>query len=70
LESRLWQLELIILPPLASILRLTLLFVAEFFGLTLDPRATPVPSIVPEQQDGDWMRGGRGLERVLRRVVD
>ena len=43
---------------------------AEFFGLRFDLGATSVPSVVPEQQDSDWMRGSRGFERVLRRVVD
>jgi hypothetical protein len=70
LESGLGQLELIILPPLAPILRLVLLFVAEFFSLILDLRLASVPHVVSEQQGGDWMWGSCGFERVLRRVVD
>jgi len=70
LESRLGQLELIIFPPLASILHPIPLFVAEFFVFRLDLCVTSVPLVVPIQQDCDWMRGGRGLERVLCRVVD
>ena len=46
-ESGLRQLELIIFPPLASILCPILLFVAEFFVLRLDLRATSVPLVVP-----------------------
>lgn len=69
LESGLGQLELIILPPLTSTLHLVLLFVTEFFGLSLDLRQTSVPGVVPEQQDSNWMWGSRGFERVLCRVV-
>lgn len=47
-KSRLWQLKLIILPPLASILHLVLLFVAELFDLALDLRLTSVPFVIPE----------------------
>jgi hypothetical protein len=69
-ESRLGQLKLVILPPLASILDLILFFVAELFGLTLDLRQAFVPIVVPKQQDGDRMWGRPSLERVLCRVVD
>jgi len=70
LETGLGQLKLVVFPPFASILHPILLFVAEFFGLRLDIRATSIPSVVPKQQDCDWMWGSRGFERVLRRVID
>jgi len=69
-KSRLWQLKLIILPPLASILQLVLLFVAELFDLALNLRLTSVPVVIPEQQNSDRMGGHRGFERVLCGVVD
>ena len=69
-KSRLRQLELVILPPLASILHFVLLFVTELFNLALDLRLTPVPFVIPKQQNSDWMGSHRGLERVLCRVVD
>lgn len=69
-ESGLWQLKLIILPPLASILYFVLLFVAELFDLALDLRLTPVPVVIPEQQNSDWVGGHCGFERVLCGVVD
>lgn len=69
-KSRLRQLKLVILPPLASILNLVLLFVAELLYLAPDFRMTPVPHVFPEQQNGDWIWGSCGFERVLCRVVD
>jgi len=69
-KSGLRQLKLIILPPLASILYFVLLFVAELFDLALDLRLTPVPVVIPEQQNSDWVGGHRGFERVLCGVVD
>ena len=47
-ETGLGQLKLIIFPPLASILRPTLLFVAELFGLGLDLRPTSIPLVAPK----------------------
>jgi len=69
-KSGLRQLELIILPPLASILYFVLLFVIELFDLALDLRLSSVPFVIPEQQNSDWMRGHRGFERILCGVVD
>lgn len=43
---------------------------AKLFALALELRHASVPEVFPEQQDGDGMRGTRGLERVLGRVVD
>ena len=47
-QSRLGQLELVIFPPLASVLYLVLLFVAELFRLALDLRQTSVPIVLSE----------------------
>lgn len=69
-KSRLRQLELVILPPFTPILDLAPLLVAKFFRLALKFRRASVPAVFSEQQDSDGMRGSRGLECVLRTVVD
>ena len=42
----------------------------ELLELTPDLRPTSVPIVVPEQQNGDWMRVHGSFERVLCGVVD
>ena len=69
-ESRLRQLELVVFPPLAAILRPGPRLMAQLFDLGLDLRQTSVPVVFSEQKDSDWVRGGCGFERVLCRVVD